>query len=612
MKIIILTFIFAIFYYANCEPEVNCGRNFENLIYPSSSTFGRPGYGYSGIYTACTFKNAKSSLEIESSLATLTNKILIQKIVFTDSEFTELPENTFEKLDSLKEITASGVGMKTLTSTFLIKHGTFDVVDLSNNKITKIGGGTFNTMSVNVVDLSSNQISSIDSKAFNGSRIQKLNLEDNLIKDIQFVENFVFFKTLDLSRNSLVEIKSIDSDKWTSIPSRMTSDNLFVHLLLTSDSTILFNGNKNLRSFDCKSSISFALIGLEENPNLTEMKLNNCSIKTLHLSGSGNNLKNVQLNDKIETLVAMNTKLTNLDLKNAKSLTALTLSNTSLTPEVINATLQIESLEELDLSYNYIGPLNIPTFAKLKNLKTLNLRATSISNITFGSFSHQDKVESLNVADNQLYEFDMNMIYSLTSLIRLDISGNELQELTNFKYAHQQFTLLRHIDVTHNNFTCKYLMTLVKIFRTYQISMLKSRIEEHGWNIQGIRCAHVPDDGLDPLPESSDNSTGYLASEVGEKINSMSEVLRTFSIRLQKLEAIGSQQIPSADKLVSSSSLQVQNSKLMESSLIIVCICFTVFMGKEIFLFVKRNFIDSRNRRSRAMSEHTLNIVEDY
>lgn len=596
---------------ASCEITFSCVRGFDSLFY-SQSAFGRS--SYSAGNQACAFANAKNAEEIASSIGNMTNQAAVSKIVFGDSQFSEFPENTFSKLENLKQLSASRVGMKTLTSTFLAKHATFDAVDLSDNKITRIEGGTFANLIINDVDLSSNEISSIDSKAFNNSRVQKLNLENNLIKDIQFLENFGFFKTLDLSKNLFVEIKSIDVNKNTWSAFTKTSD-IMLLLMTSTESTILMNENKNLKTFNCKSIISFSLISLDDNPNLTDVKLNDCSVTSLHLSGSSSDKqKNIQLNDKIETFVAKNSKLTNVDFRTTKSLKSLIVSNNSLSPETINQTLQIVSLQELDLSYNFIGPLNISTFAKLKNLKTLKLKATNISNIQFGTFSHQDKVESLNIADNQLGVFDLNMIYSLSSLLQLDISGNNLQELTNHKHAHQQFTLLRIVDVTHNNFTCSYLMNLVKIFRTYQISMQKSKIEEQGWNIQGIRCNHVAGDGLDPLPSADGNSTsGYLASDVVEKVNSISEVLRKLSSRLDKIEESSNKKpSPSAEKLVNSSSFEVRNSKLMETALIVVCICFTVFMGLKIFMFVKRNFIDSGMKRSRGMSEHTLTMVDDY
>lgn len=525
---------------------------------------------------------------------------MVAKIVFDSSNIPEFPIKAFDNFDALRQLSAVNVGMTTLTATFLVPHSSFEVVDLSKNKISKIDAATFANMLISVVDLSYNEIATIDTKAFNNARIQKLVLRGNKIKDIQFIENIQFFNSLDLSENSIVEVNSINVNisGWTS-----TADILSI---LQGPSSIILDDNKEMKSFNCKSPIPFSLIALKNNPKLSSVVLNNCIVTGLQVSGGGDNLKNVQLNDKLETFVAENKRLANVDFSTAKSLKTLLVANASLSHDAILEVMKLESLTELDLSGNFIGAVNISTFSKLKNLKTLKLRNTMITNIQFGTFSHQEKVEHLNLADNQLREFDMNMIYSMTSLLQLDISGNELQELENYKYAHQQFTLLRLIDLTHNNFTCKYLMTLVKVLRTYQVVLSKNNMEEHGYNIQGIRCLHVEDDGLEPM---DGNSTSL--AEVIDKISSIIDKMSKIDLKIQKIES--DRQKPVAVARTDQRAIEVRNSGLMESALIVVCICFTVFMGMKIVLFVKRNFIDVRQMsRTRGISEQALNIADNF
>jgi Leucine-rich repeat (LRR) protein len=314
-------------------------------------------------------------------------------------------------------------------------------------------------------------------------------------------------------------------------------------------------------------------------------------------------LNKLKLNENVWSLTADNTGSIDIDFSKTTALKHLKLSNSMITSENLNKTLNMESLEDLDLSYNYIGELNISTFALLTNLTSLNLKATKISEIKFGTFSHQEKVERLNLADNNLGFFDLNMIYSLSNLVRLDISGNELTELANVGQAHHLFAQLQSIDITKNKFTCSTLMKLVRIFKTYKVAIAKSNIEHHETNIQGIICTHIDgeDDAISDL-ESSSNQTEIIAmiKQISDKVNSNSQTIRALNIVK-----------PRSAALVNEKTIQVQNSTMMESSLIIVCICFTIFMGLKVFLIIKNNFLDGSARRGRPLLSQSLSMCAD-
>jgi hypothetical protein len=256
----------------------------------------------------------------------------------------------------------------------------------------------------------------------------------------------------------------------------------------------------------------------------------------------------------------------------------------------------------LDLSYNYIGPLQISTFSLLKKLKTFNLKSTNISNIEFGTFSHQDKVENFNIADNNLGYFDLNMIFSMSNLLRLDVSGNDLKDLTSVDQAHHLFALLQTIDITKNRFTCRTLMRLLKTFKLYKVSVVKSNIEHQETNINGIICAHVEgEDDIKPMVDGA-NITDILKqiNQISEKLNINSELVKNLMNKPNQPQ-----------KQVMNTGLEVKNSKLMETSLIIVCVCFTVFMGLQIFLVIKKNFLDSSFNRRPLLSHSVSMNVDD-
>ena len=174
------------------------------------------------------------------------------------------------------------------------------------------------------------------------------------------------------------------------------------------------------------------------------------------------------MNDNLKSLTAKNTKIASINFDTIKSLTTLSLENSSLSPAILEQVLNLENITYLDLSHNNIGPLNISTFSKLKSLQFMFLKATNISGIQFGTFSHQHQLKQFDISDNHLEFFDMNMIFSMSSLLVFDISGNDLEMLKNVETAHFMFTLLTKIDLSGNKWPCSYLMKLVKIFRTYR------------------------------------------------------------------------------------------------------------------------------------------------
>lgn len=526
----------------------------------------------------CVVSNVTTNNEIYKAFEQL--DINVKMIEFASSKIETGFSSSIAKFSKLNFIKAAGVGMKSLLPGFLAGHERFTLIDLSNNEITEILANTFASIFIESLDLSDNKITTIDDMAFNASKIQKLDLSNNLMKKVTFVQNMVAFGLLDFSQNLIEDVKIVSSNE-NYIPTKGTMLTRLGFFGL--NPTIKLSDNKNLKSFECNSKIeSFGLFYLSNCSKLTDVKLNNCSV-SLYVSES-RNLKKLEVTENLRGLVAENTKIMEIDFSKANKLLTLRMENASIPDEVFNQILNIKSLTTLDLTNKYIGPVNISTFANLTNLSHLKLKGTKISGITFGTFSHQSKVEYLNLADNNLDAFDVNMIFSMSNLNTLDISGNEITEVVNAEKIHHFFSQLRNIDLTKNKFSCKTLMNLVSYMKKHKISLQKSNIEHHETNIQGVICTHI--DGEDEIPQFDISDAS--ASEIQSKINQLTEKLNSHSDKIQIL----------LTKPVSSGkSLEVQNSTLMESSLIIVCICFTIFMGLKVFLIVKSNFLEGSRRR---------------
>lgn len=214
------------------------------------------------------------------------------------------------------------------------------------------------------------------------------------------------------------------------------------------------------------------------------------------------------------------------------------------------------------------------------------------------------------------------MIFSMSSLLELDLSGNDLEVLENVDNAHYMFTLLTKIDLSANNWSCKYLMRLVKVFKVYKVALVRSNLEEFGTNLHGIRCNHVDgeDDVISPLSAENANSSDvrHKMNEMIEEMGKNAQFRVNIESRMRTLETRIDNQISSAAASAAlhmekstSGEIEVKNSFLLEAVLVIVCICFTVFMSIKTFIYVKRNFL-SRPKPMRSTSEHTLAMNVDY
>lgn len=563
----------------------------------------------------CTFENIKSLDDVtksQSSGISPATTARVSTIVFLNSSLSQLPDKMFASFESVKKIDASRLVLDDISSSAFFNLKFLDLVDLSNNNLRKLNPRTFASMQIKMLDLSMNLIEAIDDTTFTNAEIEKLNLASNKLKSIRFINSLKTFNVLELNNNAIETFNKIElkADGWIS-RAGIFGDPEYPKIYLQ---------NNKLTKIDCSSTIKIESLTLENNPQLTEINLNQCAIDEIDVSNCSS-LKKVAMNENLLGFTAKNVRSVNIELSDAKSLTTLVLPNTTISQNVFDSIMKMENLTYLDLSYVDIGPLNVSTFSKLKQLQFLYLKATNISNIQFGTFSHQHGVKVLDISDNKLGYFDMNMIFSMSSLLSLDLSSNDLASLENYESAHFTFTLLQKIDLSNNKWPCGYLMGLIKIFRVYKVALTRSNLEEDGNNVHGVSCIHVEGEVLiEPLSPGSNNFT-QIREKVNELINEIARISQSktrLETRLNKVESKIDYQAGSATASAalrsenSSQNIEVKNSALLESALVIVCLCCTVFMAMKIFAYVKRNFL-GRKKHMRAASEHTLSmVVDDY
>lgn len=163
-----------------------------------------------------------------------------------------------------------------------------------------------------------------------------------------------------------------------------------------------------------------------------------------------------------------------------------------------------------------------------------------------------------------------------------------------------------------------FFLALLRTFSCFRVSLTRTNLEENTTNLHGIKCVHVEgqDDIVSPL-ETSSNVTDIREkmNEIIKEMGKNTQFRANTDSRIKQMEMRIDNQLNS---VAASAALQsdketvkVQNSTLLESALIIVCICFTIFMGLKTLDFVRRNFF-GRSRPMRAVSENTLSMNVDY
>lgn len=147
--------------------------------------------------------------------------------------------------------------------------------------------------------------------------------------------------------------------------------------------------------------------------------------------------------------------------------------------------------------------------------------------------------------------------------------------------------------------------------------MTRSHLEEEGTNLHGISCVHVQgqDELIPPLQSSNLTEIKDKINEMIEEMGKNAQFRTNADSRLNKMENRIDNKLNSvavaalhSDK---SENVVVKNSVLLEGVLVIVCICFTIFMTIRTFDYVRKNFL-GQPRRMRSSSEHTLAMNVDY
>ncbi|XP_055301686.1 uncharacterized protein LOC129568141 [Sitodiplosis mosellana] len=360
----------------------------------------------------------------------------------THNHLNQIPMRIFSKTPEITTIDFSYNHLEKIESSSFEAAKKLKSIYLSHNVIRIIEEVAFSNLSnLHYVDLDSNFIKRIESVFVNNQHLQTLRIKNNSFKSVPIIDSinvsslhlswdyFQFFDMKNLSRN----VQVIFGDRKegffrtsTGIVEMHCNNGSLVNLLhfYVGSSTVenLYDLLLCLGSKLLTLDLSGAIIKQIDGNALRRFK----NLEALFLSDA-------HLTDFDVNVIEFHTKLSWLDLsknhlktmKNVHILQNFTkleifdvLGNQlDNIPEILRYLKP--SIDSIDLSENFVGPLNATTFAKFSALEGLFLKNTSLS---FGHF---------------------NPFSSLDELIKLDLSGNHLENV-NFTVLAETLSHISH------------------------------------------------------------------------------------------------------------------------------------------------------------------------
>lgn len=384
----------------------------------------------------------------------------IREFDMSSTELDSLRHDDFFKADNLMYLTVSHNNLVELTVSLFIGAPNISVVDFSYNHIGKIHSHAFagSTM-LSRLHLSHNLLTHLDKETFNGlSSLDELWLDNNqieIIDPILFEHNDVLAR-LSLNNN---KIKQIDCQLLKRL-------NYLIRIDVSANKLQEFDTN-------CVHGSHYDLI-IHDN----QLKILTIQRHTM-VHAARNFIEQIIIGEDVNNL-----KL-------------LKLANNTLT-NITGIFDHLYSLQTLDLSFNYVGKLNISTFAKLVNLENLHLRSTNLSNINFGTFFHQKELKVLDISYNNLNKinFDVFLPY-LKNLESLYIDGNNLTEIEGL--TNSLFPQLSALGISNNNFNCTYLAKFLRTLKweEWALSIDPDLVQSNVTHVNGIACNHLNNETID-------------------------------------------------------------------------------------------------------------------
>lgn len=184
-----------------------------------------------------------------------------------------------------------------------------------------------------------------------------------------------------------------------------------------------------------------------------------------------------------------------------KHLQALIISTAHLEniPEILQALPPF--IVQLDLSFNYVGKLDVTTFQRFTHLQHLNLSHTNLSNFGFNTFYHQTKLRTLDLSYNNLMKVDFTLfVQGFRELTELYLEGNRLMQIDTL--VPSIFPKLSTLAISKNKLSCH---SLVEFFHQWKALRFIGN-PSNQTHINGIDC----NVDVDPTPSEETSKSNDI------------------------------------------------------------------------------------------------------
>uniref|UniRef100_A0A182XZR1 Uncharacterized protein n=1 Tax=Anopheles stephensi TaxID=30069 RepID=A0A182XZR1_ANOST len=399
----------------------------------------------------------------------------IQFVAFENSLLEELPKKLFDMFNNLQTANLTRCNIRHVNRYSLERASSLQILDLSHNALNELTGNCFTGANALVkLILSYNNISAIDKMAFNALvNLGALVLTGNKLQslDSEVFSSLVSLRTIYLDSN---ELQVIERDMFSNNPKL---------------ENILLQGNRisvvEEGAIATETNQALSILSLSNN-NLTKLDLQGVNVKKLYVAN--NKLEEIFLSPSVESVYAKNNRISNILRDNSSSISLVTLDLENNSISSMESIQHLDTLVNLFLSHNRIGPLNLTSLSKFTKLQQLGLEGTFVSNLQHGTFAQQESLKWLDLSNNNLDRFDFDILTSSTGLEKIYLDGNRLRSL-EFQYLKKTFPSLVEIGLSDNNWNCTYLIHLVRYCTEHKIALFKAQSAVlNQTNVKGIYC----------------------------------------------------------------------------------------------------------------------------
>eukprot|EP00117_Sycon_ciliatum_P032910 scpid66246/ scgid25429/ Leucine-rich repeats and immunoglobulin-like domains protein 3 len=161
---------------------------------------------------------------------------------------------------------------------------------------------------------------------------------------------------------------------------------------------------------------------------------------------------------------------------------AAALLNLNLTRNLLTSLHGVQNLHllrHLDISYNRMQEIQLPSDIGLHKLRTLNLKGNVIKVVRNGDLAHINHLYQVDLSDNVIDTIEPSAFYHMPSLSNLDLSNNRITSLPGEIFLSVGFTSINvtQINLKGNQFVRSAFCNLTVLFESLSLTTKTSRAQ---------------------------------------------------------------------------------------------------------------------------------------